>query len=59
MVDEILFCLFYGVGAGIVWLVKGCRTSYFDELAAGDETRNALVANTLFLYSFRIGNLYQ
>ena len=52
MVDIILFYVFYGVGAGIVWLAKGCRTSYSDELADRNETRNALVAIVSFFIFF-------
>lgn len=47
MVD-VIFYVFYGVGAGVVWIVKGCRTYYVDELAEQHETRNSLVAIVMF-----------
>jgi len=47
-VVDVIFYVFYGVGAGVVWLVKGCRTSYVDELAEQHETRNSLVAIVIF-----------
>ena len=51
MVDVIIL-VFYGMGAGMVWLLKGYRTSYFEELAGEHETRNPLVAIGIFYILF-------
>ncbi len=41
MVD-LVFYECYAIGAAVVWLLKGCRTSYADELGE-QETRNGMV----------------
>ena len=51
MVDVVIL-VFYGIGAGVVWIIKGCRTSYVDELAERHERRNSLVAMFLFCMLF-------
>ena len=39
---DIVFYGFYAIGAAVVWLLKGCRTSYADELGEHG-TRNGIV----------------
>jgi hypothetical protein len=51
-VVDVVILAFYGIGAGVVWIVKGCRTSYVDELAERHETRNPLVAIVIFCILF-------
>jgi hypothetical protein len=45
---EIIYYLFYGLGAFVFWLFKGCKTSYNDELT-NHKKRNGIVATALFL----------
>ena len=47
---DIIFYVFYGIGAGVVWLSKGCRTSYWDEFGE-HETRNGIVG-ILIIFGF-------
>jgi len=50
-VVDVVILAFYGIGAGVEWIVKGCRTPV-GELAERHETRNPLVAIVIFCILF-------
>ncbi len=51
---DLIHYLFYGIGAGVVWIFKGCRTSYWDELEKHD-MRNGLMGLLIILCFLGLG----
>jgi hypothetical protein len=46
---EFLLYLFYGIGAFLSWLAKGCKTKLEDEISDDHKIRNASIAICLFI----------
>jgi hypothetical protein len=45
----ILTYVFWGTGAAISWLIKGCRTSFKDEFSKKYENRIGIIAASLLI----------
>lgn len=46
---ELLTYFFYGTGAVLAWLVKGCRTSLATELSETYKIRNGSIATIIWI----------
>ena len=51
---EFLLYLFYGIGAFLSWLAKGCKTKLKDELSDDHKIRNASIAVCLLIFLIAI-----
>jgi len=49
-VVALLEAFFYGLGAFLAWLTKGCKTSLVDELSEEHKKRNIVIATLLWLF---------
>jgi len=45
---EFVLYLFYGIGAFLFWIGKGCKTAFQDELSDKYTIRNSSIAIVLF-----------
>ncbi|MBU1918826.1 hypothetical protein KKF63_11935 [bacterium] len=57
LILELIYYIFFGLGAFVFWIGKGCKTSFNDELM-NYNMRNGLVATSLFLAPFIILLIY-
>lgn len=57
IVWEIIFSIFYGIGALIFWLLKGCKTSFKNEIKE-HKYRNAFTGVFIFILPFVILFIY-
>ena len=51
---EFLLYLFYGIGAFLSWLAKGCKTKFKDELSDDYKIRNASIAVCMLIFLIAI-----
>ena len=51
---ELLLNLFYGLGAFLVWIIKGGKTPFKDELSEKYQVRNSCIAIVMFAMVFGV-----